>query len=116
MSLVSKFAVLFAVTASLCAQVATQAVLDRYCLGCHNSTVSSGGLALDRLDASAPGENPQVWESVLRKLTHRHMPPQGMPRPDEATYDALVVELSQSSGRPRRRTTPTQAANASSVE
>ncbi|MDE0124812.1 MAG: DUF1592 domain-containing protein [Bryobacterales bacterium] len=96
MSLVSKLAALFAFTVPLCAQVGSQLVLDRYCLGCHNSTVSSGGLTLDRLDASSPGENPQVWESVVRKLTHRHMPPQGMPRPDEATYDALVVELSQS--------------------
>lgn len=95
MNLASKLAALSTLAASLCAQVATQSVLDRYCLGCHNSTVSSGGLALDRFDASLPGENPQVWESVVRKLTHRHMPPQGMPRPDAATYDALVAELSQ---------------------
>ena len=96
MGLVTKLAALIALTGSLSAQVPTQRVLDRYCLGCHNSTVSSGGLALDRLDASVPGEKPQVWESVVRKLTHRHMPPQGVPRPDVATYDALVAELSRS--------------------
>ena len=96
MNLIPKLAVFCTLTASLCAQVVTQSVLDQYCLGCHNSTVSSGGLALDRFDASVPGENPQVWESVVRKLTHRHMPPQGLPRPDEATYDALVIALSQS--------------------
>ncbi len=96
MNLVPKLAALSALTASLCAQVATQLALDRYCFGCHTSTVSSGALALDRLDASVPGKNPQAWESVVRKLTHRHMPPPGMPRPDGATYDALVAELSRS--------------------
>jgi hypothetical protein len=89
MSLVPKFA-------ALCAQAAMQSILDRNCLPCHNSTVSSGGLALHRLDASIPGEAPQVWESVVSKLRHRHMHPQGVPRPDEATYDALVAELSRS--------------------
>ena len=94
-SLVRKVAALVAFAASLCAQVDIQSALDRYCRACHNSTVTSGGIALDRFAASAPGENPQLWESVVGKLTHRHMPPRGMPRPDEATYDAVVRELSQ---------------------
>ena len=93
--LVRKMAALVAFAASLCAQVDPQSALDRYCLACHNSTVSSGGIALDRSTAAAPGADPQLWESVVGKLTHRHMPPRGMPRPDEATYDALVRELSQ---------------------
>ena len=28
----------------------TRAVLDRYCVGCHNERLLTGGLALDRLD------------------------------------------------------------------
>ena len=31
-----------------------------------------------------------MWEKLVRKLRNREMPPAGMPRPDEATYDALV--------------------------
>src|SRR5690606_32518731 len=34
-----------------------------------------------------------VWEKVLRKLRSRQMPPSGMPRPEETTYDRLVAFL-----------------------
>ena len=34
-----------------------------------------------------------LWEKVVLKLSHRHMPPQGLPRPDEATYNAVVGAL-----------------------
>ncbi len=90
-----QLAVLFAFAAPLCAQTAARATLDRYCVACHNSTVLSGGLALDRLDPTAPSVAPQSWEAVVRKLKHRHMPPLSMPRPDEATYDALIQELTR---------------------
>lgn len=65
---------------------ASPQVLDRYCAGCHNEKVKAGGLALQ-------GDSPEVWEKVISKLRHRHMPPLGMPRPDEATYDAVVSSL-----------------------
>ena len=86
---------LFAFAAPLCAQAAPRATLDRFCVACHNSTVLSGGLALDRLDPADPSIAPQSWEAVVRKLKHRHMPPLGMPRPDEATYDTLIRELTE---------------------
>ena len=35
--------------------------------------------------------NAATWEKVVRKLRGRMMPPAGLPRPDEATYDALVA-------------------------
>jgi hypothetical protein len=37
--------------------------------------------------------NAEVWENVVRKIRGRMMPPPGMPRPDEATYDALATDL-----------------------
>ena len=37
-----------------------------------------------------------TWEKVVRKLRGRMMPPAGLPRPDEATYDALVSHLETS--------------------
>ena len=49
-----RLAVLFAFAVSLCAQTSPRSTLDRYCVACHNSTVSSGGLALDRLDPADP--------------------------------------------------------------
>src|SRR5262249_2557511 len=68
-------------------------VFDRYCAACHNSQVKSGGLALDGLDPAHPGAQAQAWEGVVRKLRARFMPPIGLPRPDEATYDSMVAGL-----------------------
>jgi hypothetical protein len=67
--------------------------LDRYCVTCHNSRTRAGGLALDVLDLAKVDGDPAAWEKVVRKLRGRMMPPAGMPRPDEATYDALAAHL-----------------------
>src|SRR4029079_4687979 len=42
------------------------------------------------------GENPEIWEKVVRKLRGRMMPPPGRPRPDEKTYDDVVASLEKS--------------------
>jgi hypothetical protein len=48
------------------------------------------------MNAQDIGGHSQVWEKVVRKLRSRQMPPPGMPRPDEATYDAIVSSLESS--------------------
>ncbi|MDZ4799287.1 MAG: DUF1587 domain-containing protein [Bryobacteraceae bacterium] len=68
-------------------------VIDRYCLGCHTDGVKSGGLSLSKATAKTAAENPEAWEKVVRKLSHRHMPPIGAPRPDEATYNSTIGSL-----------------------
>ena len=70
-----------------------RAVLDRYCVVCHNEQALTAGLALDRMNVEQVSEGAPVWEKVLRKLRGRAMPPAGMPRPDEATYDSLANYL-----------------------
>ena len=70
-----------------------QAVLQRYCVGCHNQRQKTGGLALDALDVEHPSANPDVWERVITKLRAGSMPPTGRPRPDAVTYDALSTWL-----------------------
>jgi mono/diheme cytochrome c family protein len=70
-----------------------RATLDRYCVTCHNGRAQSGGLALDALDVSHVAGDAATWEKVVRKLRGRMMPPAGMPRPDETTYDALARYL-----------------------
>src|SRR5205809_2176721 len=67
-----------------------RATLEQYCVGCHSGPTPFAGLNLQPLDASDLEANGIIWEKVLRKLRNREMPPAGMPRPDEATYDALV--------------------------
>ena len=66
------------------------ATIDRYCVSCHNTRTRAGGLALDPASLADPSADAATWEQVARKLKTRTMPPQGMPRPDEATYDGLT--------------------------
>jgi hypothetical protein len=73
--------------------VPERAVIDRYCVTCHNERTKVSGLALDRFDPARAGSNPDVWERVVRKLRTRTMPPHGSPRPDEAAYETLAAAL-----------------------
>jgi mono/diheme cytochrome c family protein len=67
-----------------------RATLEQYCVGCHSGPTPFAGLNLQPLDASDLEANGIIWEKMLRKLRNREMPPAGMPRPDAATYEALV--------------------------
>jgi Protein of unknown function (DUF1592)/Protein of unknown function (DUF1588)/Protein of unknown function (DUF1587)/Protein of unknown function (DUF1585)/Protein of unknown function (DUF1595)/Cytochrome C oxidase, cbb3-type, subunit III len=67
-----------------------RATLDKYCIGCHRGATPVAGLHLDTFDTSNFETNGATWEKLARKLRNREMPPAGMPRPDVATYDALV--------------------------
>ena len=71
----------------------TRAVLDRYCVACHNARTLTAGLALDGVDPAHVAGEADVWEKVLRKLRTRMMPPSPRPRPDAATYASVVTYL-----------------------
>jgi cytochrome c553 len=75
---------------------AHRTVITRYCVSCHNDRLKSGGLALDQAVAHDIGQSPEVWEKVVRKLRVRQMPPVGMPRPDESSYEAEIASLEAS--------------------
>jgi mono/diheme cytochrome c family protein len=64
--------------------------LQLYCIGCHSGPTPFAGLNLEPLDFANLEANGAIWEKLIRKLRGRQMPPAGMPRPDEATYEALV--------------------------
>jgi len=81
------------VSASPSAPGEYRAAIDRYCVTCHNERTKASGLALDTVDLAHPESSGDVWEHVVRKLRTRSMPPPGMPRPDEATYDGLATSL-----------------------
>jgi mono/diheme cytochrome c family protein len=82
--------------ASTSAVAAPQEVITRYCVGCHNDRLKTSGLSLEKLDAANAAANPDIWESVARKLQARAMPPQGARRPDEATYRTLETAIEHS--------------------
>jgi hypothetical protein len=68
-------------------------VLSKYCITCHNSRLKSGDLSLDRVDLAHIAQNAEIWENVVRKMRTAAMPPQGLPRPDEATYRSVTTYL-----------------------
>ena len=70
-----------------------RAVIDKYCVTCHNERLKTAGLTLDKADIDHPGPNAEVWEKVLRKLREKEMPPAGRPRPDAAAYTAMSAFL-----------------------
>ena len=72
---------------------APSAVFGKYCVTCHNPKLKTAGLVIDPAAAERAAANPELWEKVIRKLRTRAMPPSGMPRPDEATYDATAAFL-----------------------
>jgi hypothetical protein len=68
-------------------------VLDRYCLGCHNSAERAGDLALDGARLDTLSDERAVWEHVVRKVRTGFMPPAGEPRPDRAVLDRFATAL-----------------------
>jgi len=82
--------------AALYAQTSPRAVLDKYCVTCHNERAKVAGLVLDKADVEHPGSNPDVWEKVIGRLKTREMPPPGSPRPDSAAYTATIALIENS--------------------
>lgn len=70
-----------------------RAALNQYCVACHNQRTKTAGLALDTTDLAKVGRDAEIWEKAVRKLRSGMMPPQGAPRPDDATRSALVSWL-----------------------
>jgi mono/diheme cytochrome c family protein len=58
------------------------ALINQYCVACHNDRLKSGGLALSSLNLDAPDQSAEVAEKVIRKLRGGLMPPAGAKRPD----------------------------------
>ncbi len=74
----------------------TRALLDRYCVTCHNERLKTAGLSLAAADVARLGDAADVWEKVAVKLHTGNMPPPGAPRPDGAATGAVVSWLETS--------------------
>ncbi len=68
---------------------AERALLDQYCVVCHNDKLKTANLSLQSADINSVGDHPETWEPVIRKMRAGMMPPPGMPRPALAKYEQL---------------------------
>jgi hypothetical protein len=82
-------------TAAPATAIDQRAVIDKYCVTCHNQKTKAAGLELDKMDLANVSAGAPVWEKVIEKIRGGMMPPIGMPRPDRAAMDALVTSLEQ---------------------
>ena len=78
------------------AQQAQAAVIEKYCVTCHNDKARTGGLSLQGADLGAVPAHAETWEKVIRKVRTGSMPPLGMPKPDGAALDGLASYLETS--------------------
>jgi mono/diheme cytochrome c family protein len=69
-----------------------RALVDQYCVTCHNGRLKTGGLVLDKdqLDFAKLTAHPEVAEKVIRKVRAGLMPPTNVKRPDAATLDSFL--------------------------
>jgi len=54
---------------------AERALVSKYCVGCHNDKLKSGGFSWTRIGLSHPEQNAEQIEKVIRKLRVGLMPP-----------------------------------------
>jgi mono/diheme cytochrome c family protein len=80
--------------ASATSQISQQrAVIDQYCVTCHNQRSKTAGLALDTMNLADVAQHGDVWEKAVRKLRGGLMPPPGSRQPQRAAVDSLVSWL-----------------------
>src|SRR5262247_712173 len=80
-----------------------RALLDQYCVTCHNDKLKTANLSLEKLDLTTAGDHAELWEKVIRKLRAGVMPPPDVKRPSLAEYESLRDWLE---GEIDRRATP----------
>ena len=68
-------------------------VFNKYCVTCHNAKLKTGGFVLDPAELDHVGAHAEQWEKVVKKLRTQVMPPAGLPRPDDATYNSTAAWL-----------------------
>ena len=72
------------------------ALLEQYCVTCHNERLRSRGtvpIELQTADLATVPAQTELWEKVIRKLRTGSMPPMGRPRPDAAAADTFATWL-----------------------
>jgi len=85
---------------------ASIALVNEYCVSCHDDQSYSGGLSLQHAGDGPVGQDAQMWEKVVRKVRTGMMPPAGEPRPKEARLQAFAGSLERELDRAARDAVP----------
>ncbi len=72
---------------------AQRALIDKYCMDCHNYTDYAGGVEFEIFDPGKAHEEAKLVERMLRKLRAGMMPPAGKPRPGFEAIQTLARSL-----------------------
>ena len=70
-----------------------RALLDRYCVTCHNDRLETAGLNLENIDVAHVPAEAEIWEGVVRKLRTSTMPPPNRPQPPAGARAAMASWL-----------------------
>jgi mono/diheme cytochrome c family protein len=73
-----------------------RALMNQYCVTCHNQKLKTGGLELDQLDLAHASADAEAWEKVVRKVRAGMMPPAGAPRPSRLALDGFAAAVENS--------------------
>jgi hypothetical protein len=74
-------------------QLSVRAVVEQFCVTCHDADAAKGGLNLADMPSADFRGHPEVWEKVARRLRGRQMPPAGKPRPGDDVYVSTLSQL-----------------------
>jgi hypothetical protein len=72
------------------------AMLDRYCVECHNDAEYTGDVSFESLSPESIAAHAATFEKVVRKLRGQLMPPPGEPRPDADVRYSFISWLESS--------------------
>src|SRR5580658_6048599 len=73
-----------------------KALVNRYCVTCHNQKLRTAKLAFDTMDLAHPEKDALTWERAIRKLRGGMMPPPGAAKPPLEAVASLATYLETS--------------------
>jgi len=84
-------------TSTPAASIASRkALLDQYCVNCHNEDDKVAGIAFDKMDLTRLAKDGDTWEKAIKKLKGGMMPPPGARQPDRAAALSFAAWLETS--------------------
>ena len=69
------------------------ALIDKYCLECHDEKPKQNGLTLATFDVTKADQHAEIGEKMIRKLRAGLMPPKRAQKPDQASRASLIAAL-----------------------